>query len=103
MCAHWHIANRLHSVRDVTFCEDCSRLRTGHARQVLAALRNLALTLIHHTGFWAIAVTRRTFATYPEHAFALLLPSPSEYSQALIWRVRAICHAEYDVIAGVVA
>lgn len=28
---HWHIENRLHYVRDVTFGEDTSRVRTHHA------------------------------------------------------------------------
>ncbi len=71
---HWQIENGLHHVRDVTFGEDRSRLRTGHAPQILAALRNLALTLIHRTGSRQIAASRRTFAAHPERAFALLLP-----------------------------
>src|SRR5947209_8866243 len=44
---HWGIENSLHYVRDVTFAEDRSRIRTGHAPQLLAACRNLAITLIH--------------------------------------------------------
>src|SRR5437016_3343745 len=36
--------NALHYVRDVTFGEDRSRLRTGNAPQVMAALRNLVIT-----------------------------------------------------------
>ena len=47
---HWRIENSLHYVRDVTFGEDRSRLRTGHAPQLLAALRNLVITLIHRSG-----------------------------------------------------
>ena len=37
---HWGIENRLHWVRDVTFDEDRSQVRTGAAPQVLAGLRN---------------------------------------------------------------
>jgi predicted transposase YbfD/YdcC len=74
---HWHIENGVHYVRDVTFGEDRSRLRTGHAPQLMAALRNLALTLIHRTGSRHIAATRRAFAAHPARAFALLLPAPS--------------------------
>lgn len=46
--AHWAIENKLHHVRDVAFAEDRCRVRTG-ARS-LAALRNLAITLIRRTG-----------------------------------------------------
>ena len=35
---HWGIENRLHWVRDVTFDEDRSQVRTGAAPQVLAGL-----------------------------------------------------------------
>src|SRR5215469_18236737 len=36
---HSSIENGLHYVRDVTFQEDQSHIRTGHAPQILAALR----------------------------------------------------------------
>ena len=39
----WHIENRLHWVRDETFGEDRSRIRTGSAPQAMAALRNLVI------------------------------------------------------------
>jgi predicted transposase YbfD/YdcC len=42
---HWSIENRLHWVRDVTFDEDRATARSGHAPQVMSALRNLAITL----------------------------------------------------------
>jgi hypothetical protein len=41
---HWGIENRLHYVRDVTMGEDANRTRTGSGPQVLAALRNLAIS-----------------------------------------------------------
>src|SRR5215468_5174858 len=41
---HWSIENGSHYVRDVTFAEDRSRIRTGNAPQILAALRNLVIT-----------------------------------------------------------
>ena len=37
---HWGIENRVHWVRDVTFDEDRSQVRTGSAPQIMAALRN---------------------------------------------------------------
>lgn len=69
---HWSIENRSHYVRDVSFGEDRSRLRSGHAPQILAALRNLVITLIHRSGSSCIAATRRHFASRPQEALALL-------------------------------
>ena len=71
---HWCIENSLHYVRDVTFGEDRSRLRTGNAPQVMAALRNLAISLLHRGGDFQIAAARRHFSYHPDEAFALLLP-----------------------------
>lgn len=45
---HWLIENKLHHVRDVAFAEDRCRVRAG--ARPLAALRNLAITLIRRTG-----------------------------------------------------
>jgi hypothetical protein len=41
---HWGIES-VHYVRDVTFGEDASTVRTDHAPQNLAALRNLVIGL----------------------------------------------------------
>jgi predicted transposase YbfD/YdcC len=40
---HWHIENRLHHVRDVTFREDLHQARTGNGPAVIATLRNTAI------------------------------------------------------------
>jgi predicted transposase YbfD/YdcC len=69
---HWAIENGSHYVRDVTFGEDRSRLRTGHAPQIMAALRNLTITLIHRFGSSHIRATRRHFASCPQETLALL-------------------------------
>jgi predicted transposase YbfD/YdcC len=69
---HWSIENGSHYVRDVTFAEDRSRLRSGDAPQILATLRNLAITLIHRTGTSQIAATRRAFSHDPAQALNLL-------------------------------
>jgi predicted transposase YbfD/YdcC len=69
---HWSIENRSHYVRDVSFGEDHSRFRSGNAPQILAALRNLVITLIHRSGSSHIAATRRHFASCPQEALALL-------------------------------
>lgn len=69
---HWSIENRLHYVRDGSFREDRSRLRTGHAPQILSALRNLAISLIHRSGSSQITATRLHFASCPHEALTLL-------------------------------
>jgi predicted transposase YbfD/YdcC len=53
--AHWTIENRVHWVRDVTLGEDASRVRTGNAPRVMAALRNLVVSLLRLDGATNIA------------------------------------------------
>jgi predicted transposase YbfD/YdcC len=74
--AYWGIENCRHYVRDVTFGEDRSRLRSGGAPQIMAALRNLAIALLRRAGTTAIASARRFFASHPADALALLIASP---------------------------
>ena len=59
---HWTIENRLHWVRDVTFDEDRSRVRTGAGAQVMASLRNLAISLLRLAGARYIAPALRQCA-----------------------------------------
>jgi predicted transposase YbfD/YdcC len=42
---HWGI-EALHHIRDVTFAEDASQLRTGNAPRAMASLRNLAIGIL---------------------------------------------------------
>jgi predicted transposase YbfD/YdcC len=42
---HWFVENQLHWVLDVTFGEDASRIRRGHAAENMAVLRRLALNI----------------------------------------------------------
>ena len=48
--AHWQIENRSFRVKDGTFAEDASRVRSGAAPAALAHIRDAALTLIRRTG-----------------------------------------------------
>ena len=57
--AHWTIENRLHWVRDVTFDEDRSQVRRGAGPQVMATLRNLAISLLRLAGAPLIAPALR--------------------------------------------
>jgi Transposase DDE domain len=56
---HWAIENGLHYVRDVTFAEDASRLRTGNGPQVMACLRNLAIGVLRLHGHRNVAAALR--------------------------------------------
>jgi predicted transposase YbfD/YdcC len=68
----WGIENRVHYVRDVSFGEDASQIRSGSAPQVLAALRNTALNLLRLAGATNIAAALRRNAARPQEALALL-------------------------------
>jgi predicted transposase YbfD/YdcC len=70
---YWGIENRLHWVRDVTWDEDRSQVRTGAAPQVMAACRNLAIGLLRRTQATNIAAALRTYAARPHMAVALVL------------------------------
>jgi predicted transposase YbfD/YdcC len=59
---HWQIENALHWVRDVTFGEDLSQIRTGAAPQVMATLRNLVISLHRLNGATNIAKALRHHA-----------------------------------------
>lgn len=74
---HWGIENRLHYVRDVTFGEDASQVRTGAGPQALAALRNVVLTLLRHAGWTNIAAGLRYNAWRPGAALELLGLTPA--------------------------
>jgi predicted transposase YbfD/YdcC len=63
--AHWEIDNRLHWVRDVTYREDKSLVRTGNAPHVMATLRSLAISLLRLDGQSNIAAANRHHARDP--------------------------------------
>jgi len=70
---HWGIENRLHWVRDVTYDEDHSQVRTGNAPQVMATLRNTAISLLRIAGWTNIATALRHHASHPDRAITCLL------------------------------
>lgn len=53
--SQWIIENRLHYVRDVTFAEDASQVRTGHGPENMATLRSLAINCFREAGSTNIA------------------------------------------------
>jgi predicted transposase YbfD/YdcC len=70
---HWVIENRLHWVRDVTLDEDRSQVRTGGGPQVMATLRNTAISILRLTGQTNIAAALRHHARDPLRPVKLLL------------------------------
>ena len=69
---HWEIENKLHWVRDVTYQEDQSLVRTGNAPRVMASLRNLAISLLRLDGHANIAAANRHHARDPQRTLTLL-------------------------------
>jgi predicted transposase YbfD/YdcC len=69
---HWHVENRLHWVRDVTFAEDLSQIRTGTGPAVMAVLRNLAISRHRLAGAHNIAAACRDTGRHPRRAIDLL-------------------------------
>jgi hypothetical protein len=69
---HWRIENRSHWVRDVTFQEDATRVRTAPIPQVLAALRNTVIALLHAAGRTRIKAATLDLQANPWDALALL-------------------------------
>jgi predicted transposase YbfD/YdcC len=79
---HWCIENGVHWVRDVTFDEDRSTVRTGAAPQVLASLRNTALNLHRLRGADNIAEACRVTAFSSDRGLDLLTNHQITWSQA---------------------
>lgn len=69
---HWHIENKLHYVRDETMGEDKCRVRSGSAPQILAGIRNAAITMLRALEIDNIAQALRANAWHPQRLFAKL-------------------------------
>jgi len=69
---HWHIENKIHWVRDVTYDEDRSQIRTGNGPEVMAALRNAAIGALRTAGITNIAAGTRHHARDSTRPLALL-------------------------------
>ncbi|WP_433793800.1 ISAs1 family transposase [Actinoplanes sp. CA-252034] len=69
---HWTIENKIHWVRDVTFDEDRSQIRTGTGPEIMAALRNAAIGALRIAGTTNIAAAIRHHARDSGRTLALL-------------------------------
>jgi predicted transposase YbfD/YdcC len=68
---HWTI-EALHHLRDTTFAEDVSQVRTGAAPNVMAALRNLVIGILSRAGPVNVAAALRRHARDPHRPLATL-------------------------------
>ncbi|MFF2820481.1 ISAs1 family transposase [Kitasatospora cineracea] len=68
---HWSI-EALHHIRDVTFAEDASQLRTGNAPRAMATWRNLTIGALRLAGVHGIAAALRRNARDPQRPLAFL-------------------------------
>lgn len=69
---HWAV-EALRHVRDVTFAEDASQIRTGHAPHVMAALRNTVIGILRLSGWTNIAAALRHHARNTERTITCVL------------------------------
>lgn len=80
---HWSIENNLHRVRDVSFAEDKSTIRTKHAPEVMAALKNLVISIFQRGNVKSYPAAFRRFSAHPEELFNFL--GLNQVSQRVIY------------------
>lgn len=69
---HWGIETRLHYVRDMTYDEDRSQVRTHNGPHNMATLRNMAIGLLRRMNFKTISRTVEHLGRHPERVADLL-------------------------------
>lgn len=70
---HRDIENSLHWVRNVSFDDDRSQVRTGNAPRIMVTVRNTAISLLRLAGSTTIAAALRHLARDPHHPVTLIL------------------------------
>ena len=68
---HWRIEVN-HHIRDTTYGEDASQVRTGSAPRIMASIRNQALNLAHIAGFTSTPDANDHYKARPDQALELL-------------------------------
>jgi predicted transposase YbfD/YdcC len=68
---HWAI-EALHHIRDVTYAEDASQVRSGSSPHVMATLRNLVIGVLSRAGPVNLAAALRHHARDPARPLATL-------------------------------
>ncbi len=69
---HWSIENKSHGMRDTLLGEDASPVRCGAIPQVMAALRNTALSVFRFAGITRIADKMKYYASKPKLAVNMI-------------------------------
>lgn len=69
--AHWRIENNLHWSLDVTFREDESRIRKGHAPENVGWLRRFALTLLKKEATYKGSLRRKRFKALMDNRYLM--------------------------------
>ena len=70
---HWGIETRLHYVRDWTYDEDRSQVRTKQGPRVMATLRNTAIGLLRYLKLPNISGAVKHLDHHPEQIAALVI------------------------------
>ena len=97
---HWQIENALHWVRDVTYAEDLSQVRTNHAPQVMATLRNIAISATASPEQQTSPLPSATaHAMPPDHSPSSA--SPNDFAEALPTGVACTPHVSWRTIRRV--
>jgi len=68
---HWGIENRLHWCLDVSFNEDDSRIRKGHAAENFSRLRRIALNLLRKDKTYNVGIKTKAKACSWDHQYLL--------------------------------
>ncbi|WP_394303053.1 hypothetical protein [Sphaerimonospora cavernae] len=68
---HWSV-EALHHIRDATYREDHSKIRTGTTPRAMATFRNIAIGLAHLIGWDNIAAAIDHYRAHPDHGLQLL-------------------------------
>ncbi len=76
MRGHWRI-EALHHIRDTTYGEDASQVRTGNGPQVMTTLRNLTVGIMKMAGHRNIAAASRYHAREAARTLATVGLSPA--------------------------
>lgn len=80
---HWTVENRSHYVRDVTFHEDKSQIRTGHAPHAMATIRNFVIATVRAAGHANIASARRWVSRRASRVLTLFGLTPETHETVI--------------------